>query len=253
MSVSFLLLVGCGSSGKEESLDFQTSGAKSAIYATLNAQTVQQMFALKPSAQLGMYVSMYLGQGSLVNVVSALDGIDAQIRLIRANTELGADETFVLLQEYGHILQVDLWDTLNRSANREGTLKEYARSLDTMNTRIEEKITELSVKLEDLKDGRRDQRKVVRDLEREIRRDLKDQNYSSVGESQKDLTKAKSTLAGIQTRESQTDRIRKIFKSLIKVGIERSYAISQNKKALVAGIRVIEVPGIEELGILLEE
>jgi len=255
------LLIGCGTEEQNTTQEeeappaLQVSGAKSALYADIFSSELpfDMLTFLRPSASLGMYVSMYLAQGVLLPSRSALEGIDAQVRLIRTDESVTDDETFALLQEYGTVLQVDIVDTLNRSLSREEALNGYIRSLEQMNERMEQKLQELETRLDSISDKRKEKRKQVRELEREIRRELKEKNYSTAGPQQEELTKLNTQLAEIETREKQTDNIADIYKDLLEVGTERLEAIVQNRQVLIAGLHVVDVPGIEDLRLVIDE
>ena len=251
-----ILIAGCG--GRKDALQngpMEVSGAKSGVFATLKASNIALEIAEdnRPSAALGMFVSLYIGQKTLTNVHGALKGIDSQIKMVRADSSIERDETFVLLEEYGTVLQVDIIDTLNRATDSEESLTGYTRSLESMNRRIVQKIDELSQKQEFLEDRRKKQRSVVRKLDRDVNRSLKDEEYFDIGRKQENLTKAKKELAETESRESELKRIVKAFKKLLKIGEKRLTAITLNHEITVAGLKVIDVPGIDDLGLILDD
>ncbi|MCF7844843.1 MAG: hypothetical protein K9M03_03390 [Kiritimatiellales bacterium] len=247
-----LPLASCTKNSDEEIAEsiFYVSGAKSSIFAALIIGGKQSDLPVRPGSPLGMYVSMYLGQRNSMGVASALEGIDSQVKLLRADSVI-EDETFALLQEYGTVLQVDITDTLNRSVNREETLDKYSQSLSRMNTRMAQKQTELDQKLDDIGTQRKEERKEVREMERQIKSDLRDKNYTAAGPKQKELSLLEAKLAETESNEKQTKKVLSIVEDLLEVGEERLEAIINNLEILIAGLQVIDVPGIEELGIVI--
>ena len=195
---------------------------------------------------------MFTAQNQLLKVFSPLSGIDAQIKFMRSgNTD--TDETYALLQEYGTVLSIDIIDMLNRSLDRADALNKYSASLYAMNGRIKQKITELKERRDDIETERRAKKKVVNKVKRTIRHALKDKNYAIAGPKQEELGKLEAELAEIKTRERQTKKIYKISRDLLEVGEDRHEAIARNREILIAGLQVIEVPGIEDLKIVIEE
>jgi predicted RNase H-like nuclease (RuvC/YqgF family) len=201
---------------------------------------------------LGSFVSLYLAQGPLSAVRSALSGIDIEL-LLEKTDNIQSDETFALLQEFGTVLQVNIADMLNRSLDRPKALDTYISSLTTITERSQQKFEELESRLEDISDQRREQRSVVRDIEREIRDALRSNQYASAGERQDALTKEEAKLAEIETIESQTQDVQRIFRDLIEVSTERLAAVTQNREVILAGLQVIDVPGIEELNLVIDD
>ena len=255
--ISVVLLTSCGKAGDEASEDpvseLKVSGPKSSVISTIYAGISDlPMRPVRPSQSLGAFVSLYLSQNHMMKVLSALEGIDVQIKFAQANS-IETDETFALLQEYGTVLQVDIIDMLNRSLDRDKALNRYLESLKGMNKRIEEKIVELEERADSIKEERRAKKKVTRELERFIRHALKDKNYAATGPKQEELADQEAELAEIETREKQNKKIKKITAKLLKVGQEREEAIDKNREILISGLKVIEVPGLEDLGIVIEE
>ncbi|MFH1670111.1 MAG: hypothetical protein ABIA92_00810 [Patescibacteria group bacterium] len=248
-----LPLISCHKNGETPASSvLKVSGAKSSVFATLLTAKPTSVSQTRPGASLGMYVSIYLTQRMMMGTASALEGIDTQIHLARADSII-EDETFTLLQEYGTVLQVNIIDTLNRSVDREKTLDKYTLSLTQMNTRIVQKQTELKQKLDDIGEKRKVERKEVRDMERMIKDALREKDYVAAGPIQKGLALKEAKLAGTESLEKQTDKVLDIVKDLLEVGEERLQAIIKNREILIAGLQVIDVPGIEELGIVIEE
>jgi len=248
-----LPLMSCSKDGESPtSSQLEVSGAKSSVFATLLTTKQTSASQTRPGSPLGMYVSIYLTQRMMLGSTSALEGIDTQIHLARADSII-EDETFTLLQEYGTVLQVNIIDTLNRSVDREKTLDKYSRSLTQMNTRMVQKQTELEQKLDDIEEKRKGERKQVRDMERTIKNALREKDYGAAGPMQKELALLEVKLAETESKEKQTDKVLDIVEDLLEVGEERLQAIIKNREILIAGLQVIDVPGIEELGIVIEE
>lgn len=252
VSALFVLTVlgGCARSGSSSETTLLVSGAKSAAYSAVLAATSPLGLLSRPGALLGAYVSLYLSQGKLLRVQAALQAIDVQMTIFHADSSIESNEIFALLQEYGSVLQVNVIDTLNRSLDRRKFLDEYLQSLAALNNRISAKEKELTTKLDDAGELRKERRTAASEIERTLNKAMKAGDYSAVGEKQQELVKAQKAVAETENLEKETRRIRDLHRRLLKVGEERWKAITVNREILIAGLKVVEVPGIENLGIL---
>jgi hypothetical protein len=256
LALSALFLTGCtlwGKSGieQENDSDLRVSGPLSAVL-TLHAlgESSAAGAVPRPSAPLGLFVSAYLAQGVFLPVRSAAEGIEVQRRILAGQSGAATDESFTLLQELGNVLQVDVSDMLNRSPDRRKALDEYLQALRNVYALSERKRDELSVTLEALQEKEREQRKLVSTIERDIRHALSSKDFTTAGGRQKELSDAQGALAETAVNQDQTADIGRSFKDLITIAGERLVAIEANRAILIAGLRVVELPGIEDLNIL---
>lgn len=251
--LSALLLSQCGGTSDSDP-NLQVSGAKSAILWWERITGEETSVRLpRPSASLGMFTSMFLAQGHFLPANTAMRGVDVGSMIVAGQGQATTDETFQLLQEFGAVLQVDIMDLLNRSPNRATTLQQYIDSLKGVGTIAQRKHTELEAKLEELELERREQRTIVKDMEREIRNALNNEDYGTAGSKQQALTEAQGTLAEVETTENLTSDIRKRYENLLKIAAERLKALESNREVLIAGVKVIDVPGVEDIGVIEEE
>lgn len=204
----------------------------------------------RPSATLGVYVSLYAAQGILLPTENAMLGIQAMTRFLEAQSHSDTDENFALLREVGSILQVDVVDTLNRSTTRATTLESYIQSLKNVIILTERKLEELNVLYEQQKDESREKRNAARDMERELKTALRDQDYGRASDIEEQLATANSDYAAIDTKTDQTGDMIDRFETLLDIAKDRYQAVSNNREILIAGLRVIDVPGIKDLNIL---
>lgn len=226
--------------------------AKSSLF-TARALTDQVLSITRPSSTLGIYSGLFIAQGIFLHTESALAGLETQKMIIAGQSGPISDETFALLQEIGNILQTDVNDILNRSTDRRHTLDFYVESLRSSITLVERKIAELEEQLEQLKDARKSQRNEERDIERAIKQAMKERDYASAAPLEKKLAKASSNRAETETKEDQAKDILKRFEDILEIADERLIAIQRNRQVLLSGLHVVNVPGIEDLGILEKE
>ncbi len=226
------------------------SGAKSALWAVHLLSDEAAIKTPRPSATLGIFVSAYLAGGSFLPIEAALKGIDAQMALYKTQKDASSGDTFLLLQEIGGMLQVDLVDALNRSDDRAETLNEYLESLKNTSSLAERKHKELSVQHKEYESEKASQKKIVRDLERTVNKAYKAQEYAEAGRAEELLVEEEAALAELSTKEKQSKDIVKRYEEILKIAALRVDAIQKNREILVSGLRVINVPGIEDFRIL---
>lgn len=245
------LLVSACASAPEESEDLFASGAKSGVSVVFTL--AEQAFRIaRPGAPLGVFTSIYLAQGFILPVQSALIGMEAMARYLEGQLRSDTNENFAMLKEVGAVLQVDVIDMLNRSPDRPKALDAYTQSLRNAGILIERKITELQVVEEQQKDTVRERRTAARDTEKKLRDALKEQRYAEAGEYEEEVAKANAAYAESETRYEQSSDMIQRLEALEEVAAERLQAVVNNREILIAGLRVIDVPGIADFNILEE-
>lgn len=241
------LLAGCTSQEQENITVSASRSALSSIHLVLHSS----QFTMRPGPTLGAYVTLYLAQGAFLPVRTSLDGILAQQRIIEGLTST-SDEVFALLSQLGALLQVNVPEILDRSPNRVEALNAYAVSLRSTSVAADRKIEELEVEQEQQENSLRDQRRVSRELETTIRQAIREEDFHTAAALQEESTQAKVTLSNIESEREQTRDILDAYEDLLEVAVDRLNAIQKNREALIAGVTVIDVPGIEDLEILKE-
>ena len=256
--LAILLITGCTQKSNDTTTHDQlldTTGAISGIVATvkLTIQHKEHYEIIRPSASLGLYATLHLAQGAFLQVQTAKAGIEAQQKLLIGQMEPESSETFSLLKEFGIILQVDIADMLNRSTDRQEALERYERSLANITELAQRKERELAALEETLRTQQKEQRNTVRALQKAINDALKAKEYEVASAKQEENTSANAKLAETETRLEQTNDIQKIYRELLEIAEKRQRALAENRKILIAGLKVMNVPGVEELGILEKE
>lgn len=244
-----LLLSGCSSSTPPSEERLQVSGAKSAI-AFMHLVAKRSIQSNRPSGPLGVFSGLYLAHGAFLPVSSAVAGL-ANIATIQVGqTNSTSDENFALLREVGDVLQINIVDMLNRSPSRLEALDTYTQSLNNAGILTERKLEELNALHDTQKDKVKEQRKVVRDIESNLREALRKPDYQAASEYEEQLAGAKVTYTEMQTSEEQTGDMIDRFETLLEIAEERIQAVEHNREILIAGLRVIDLPGIADLNIL---
>lgn len=257
IGLSFLL-AGCSLLDSNEANpnnngDLSVTGADGGVAAVRKLEAGSATLLPRPSAALGFFVTAYLAQGIFLPVHSAWIGIEAQQKLFLGQGDPSTDETFTLLQELGNVLQVNVSDILNRSPDRRETLDQYLQTLHNVFVLAERKRDALESAAKALREEEREQRKIADEIEREINRALDNEDYTSAGSRQRDFSQAQGRVAEVETKREQTEDIGDRFKELLEIAGQRLIAIEANRLILIAGLQVVQLPGIEDLDILLEK
>lgn len=201
----------------------------------------------RPGALVGMYASHYLLHA--VTLRGAVRGVFANLDLM-LDEEEEKTESFALLEDIGTILQVDVPDLLNRSTSRSAAFDAYLEGLEDAIVTGEQYRQKLEQQLDDVYEERRAQRREASQIQSELNIALRSQDYGTAGELQEQLIEAEGALAEVQAREDEKRSIISLFEELLQVGLERRDAMVANREAILAGITVVELPGIDNLGIL---
>jgi len=228
--------------------DFLLSGPlMGAGWTELLTHGTVNLMRLRPSALLGIYVSDFLIHTSTYR--AAIAGIEAQMSLL-FDEEYEKNESFEILENLGAILQIDIDDMLNRATSRSEAFDAYINSLAQLGEQATNHVQNLEQELGEIQDERRVQRRETADVQRSLNNALREQDYASASGLQQQLIIAETDLAEVESREDEHTSIIRLFEDLLEVGEERLNAMRTNREALIAGIKVIEVPGVDDLGIL---
>ena len=248
--VTALFLGGCASppeATEEEQIPVETSGQRSALFPVISLG--QRERSPRPGQSLGLFTTLFLTQGNFLPAPTALEGFISALSFLGSSTE-GTSEAFVLLQELGSLLQTDIADMLNRSTDRPETLDGYIDGLRTIVRHGERKAQELESSRDALKEKERGLKKEVSQTKRAIDDAIRAKEFALAGTHQQAFLEVQKRLAEVEAEREQTEDILDTLEELLQVAKERLQAMEENREVLLAGLRVIEVPGIEDLGIL---
>ncbi len=250
--LSFLVVIGslsaCGKSEESVSQEPASTAARGAIYVLEALQQTSLQTQARPSALLGIFVADFLAQGLSANVQSALKGIEAQQAF--AATEQSVDPDYDLLQAFADALGVDLQDLLNRSPSRETSLNKYVDALNNVAQRAQTRSEELDSTIKGLQDTARTIRTELTSLKRESAKLVKDKKFAEAGEIQQSIIEKQQEQSEADLNVSQARSVQKTLNDLLKIYEKRSLAIEQNREALIAGIKVTDVPGAKDINVL---
>lgn len=247
--LAYCLLVGCSLSGGSPVSPESVSGGKSATIV-LDALAKGPAVQARPGGVLGVFTTMYLAQGTFLPSASAVRGVRDILRIVHDQEKPLSDESFALLQTLGDILSVDLFDLLNRSPNRIESLDRYTESLTNADAATKSKLEEIAAALKVLAAQKKERRTIVSDLMREQKATIAAKDYSTAARQDEELLAARTRLSETEFTESQSKDMQGRFVKLLDIAEKRKAAIEKNRELLLAGLRVSDLPGLEDLGIL---
>jgi hypothetical protein len=243
--IAFTVLAGCGES---DATPLAVRGARDAAEA-LPLLVTGMPRASRPSAPLGVFASLYLSHFGILPVRGAIAGVHAET-ILSEEAPINIDETFALLQEYGTILSVSVPDLLNQSTDRVQALNAYVQGLQNITVRAKKLEGELKVHIDRKRDDEREAQKRVTEIQRTIDKGFRDRDYSVAGSEQQALVDAQKKLTEVHAEVERGQNVLRTLQQLIDIATRRLAAIDKNREALIAGIAVTDIPGIEELDIL---
>jgi len=241
-------LVGCSFSNETAPI-LPVSGGKSAAVA-INALAKGPGENVRPSGALGIFSTMYLAQGFFLSTESAVQGLKDILGIVRDQEKPLSDESFALLQTLGDTLSVDVVDLLNRSTNRIETLDRYTESLTNTIAATKLKLDELKTALGILALQKKERRTLVTDLTRLQKTAITAKDFSTAAEKEQELIKARTALSETELTESQSKDMQSRFKKLLDIAEKRKAAIDTNRQLLLSGLKVADIPGLQDLGII---
>lgn len=243
--VSALVLASCTRS--PETPNTAVHAAQSAVRtATYLLQGGGLIF--RPSALLGTYVASYLAQGTSL-AKSALKGVEQQIALFFEETSQ-KDESYQLLQDMGAALAVKIPDMLNRSPNRARDLDAYVSALRALQAASQRQNEALNSKKDTAQDILRERQRHLSDVKRELTKAIRDEDYVTAGSLQDAVNKAQTDVASADADLKEVRNILALYNDVLDLSEERITAIIANRDVLIAGVKVVDVPGIGDIGVV---
>ncbi len=239
------LLASCG---RQETVSYSPTIAPLAVRWTIELVKGSDAFAsIRSSALLGVYLADFLMRQVMFR--SAIAGINIQMDLLNEGSE-EQEESFALLETLGAILQVDVPDMLNRSTDRVDAFDTYLSNLQALGERATSHENGLEQQMDGLMDERSDIRVEVARSQSRLNVALREKDYATASEEQKRLIDGRSDLAEMDARIDEIRSIRNLFQDLLDIAEERVTVMTSNREALLAGITVVDVPGVEDYGLI---
>ncbi len=250
-SILCLALVSLAACSESPISNFRSSGALSGVRTIDSLMKVLGTSTVaRKSGPLGVFVSEYLSNSIKTSgLLGGLSGIQAQEKIFSLQESVGQPD-FDLLQAFADALQVDVSDLLNRSDDRQKALDAYSEALTNVAERANLRYKELIASEDTLDQEERTLTKERSALDREVKAAVKAKNFTEASEKQKLLSEKETTLSETSLKLDQVRDLIKTLEDLLSIYEERITAIKKNREALITGVTVVDVPGIEELKVI---
>jgi hypothetical protein len=252
-TVIFTVALAACSGGDEKAAPTMTSAAAQSAAVALNmllSKPTSGALGSQPTALLGVHVATYLAHGPSA-ISAALRSAQIQAAFQRATPT--ADQAYLVLQQLGAAVQIDVHDLLNRSTDRRKTLDQYLAELRKSKTAAEGQVQVLESQADELENTQDEQNDRARTIDRDLSKALRDKDYANAARKQEELKPAQEALQKTELEQEEVESLLDIFVDLLELTDERLNAIEKNREVLIAGHTVVEVPGIDDLGVLQRE
>jgi hypothetical protein len=244
-------MTGCGKGTTSPSKIEPVSGGRSAILSLRILMDISGGHEqVRNAAPLGIYVAEYLSRSPLENAAQGgVQGVAIQSAFMEKQQSV-SDPDFDLIQAFADALQVDVPDLLNRSTDRQQSLETYTQALINVATRANERFKELSTLLTTLTNETKQLNKEKTDAERTLKKALDSKDFSAAGDQQKLVLEKQQAYAESELKRKQTEGVVNTLDKFLTLFGQKILAIQQNREVLIAGNKVVSVPGIDELQLL---
>lgn len=247
------LLVSCGNKASDQADSTKresVSGGRSGIFV-IDALVVRPADSGKArrAALLGVFVSEFVSKSPVALVNGGIVAIGVQNSIYEKQSTV-SDPDFDLIQAFADALQVDVLDLLNRSTNRQETLDTYITSLTNIAERANTRLAELTEADDVQTEALRQLNRERADLERELRNATNSKDYLLANEKQKLLNEKERQIAEADGQLNQVKNVSKTLEELLQLYNDKLLAIQENREPLIAGTKVVDLPGTLDLKIL---
>ncbi len=249
---SFCLVVflttGCSS---KKTITQNISGGRSAVISIDPLIKISSRpKTVRKSALLGLFVAEYLSTSpAAMAAESGRKGVDVQSQIATQQTSI-TDPDFDLMQAFADALEVDVSDLLNRSVDRQQALDVYSESLTNVATRANDRYKELKSVVDQLKQASRQQNQDLTVAQRNLKKAIDAKDFANAAELQKTVMAAQDTYSQTDLKQRETQQLVDTFDKLLTLYGQKILAMQQNREVLIAGNKVVDVPGIEDLQII---
>ena len=236
---------------QKSALPISVSGGRSAL------QTIDLIINRAPppsvarsAALLGLFVSEYIATSAAAHGVNgALLGVGVQSHVMETQGNV-SDPDFDLMQAFADALQVDVADLLNRSPDRQQSLDTYSTALTNVATKANDRYKQVIAATNEIKTINRNDQSTKNAADRELTNALNSKDFTSASEKQKKLLEAQQALSESDLKLRELTELSKTLDKLLTLYGQKILAIEQNREILISGLKVVDVPGIEDLKII---
>lgn len=245
-SFLFALLGGCREI--EEVTEYQVRSAQSGMRVSF--ELTERAEAAVPPAPLPQVA---LTAGALLSGGAGAPAFPSSLREVPGSPAEEAIHDAELLQRIIELLRQDVRETLNASSDRADTLSEYLGTITSHLQRGEVRLRALRDREEDLRGDENRLRRGVEGLREDLDEAIRGGEGKSVPTLMGDVMERYAALAAVQTELVVVQRSLEALERVVPILQDRLRAVQANREALIKGVRVVDIPGVEDLGIIVIE
>ena len=158
----------------------------------------------------------------------------------------------LLLKQINNILSIDLFQYLNQSDDRSGTLDSYLNLLITLKEKADKRISELQSKIDFLKANADAQQTRIQTSEEEFFKQLQLLNGPNAEDEMKNFIGIKENNAEVRAKMGAYKALQQYYVYFQPRLDNLIRAIKANRDALIAGVKVTEIENMT-LPIIIKE
>lgn len=246
--VSLLMVLLAGCQREEEVTEYQVRGAQSGFRVSfellqhVEAAAVPAVPALS-AVRAGALMSRRAEEPTFPPPLSELPASPAEEAVHDAE----------LLQRIIELLRQDVREMLNVSSDRTETLKDYLAALSSHFQRGEVRRRALRDHEDNLRDDENRLQRGISDLRNDLDEAIRGGEGKNVSALMTEITERYAAFAVVQTSLVVVQRSLEALDRVVPTLEDRLRAVQANQEALIKGVRIIDIPGVEDLGIIVVE
>jgi hypothetical protein len=155
-----------------------------------------------------------------------------------------------LLQKLIALLTIDIQEHLNRVGDRAAALRSYEAALSRLFLQGQERLQKIQGGVQTAEEEERELTRRIREFEKALDEAMRGEGEQSAKNLIEDLLESRRNLARTEGDLRTFQSLQEVYSDVLGPLERRLHAIDVNRDALVKGVRVIDVSGIEDLGIL---
>ena len=242
MPLCLLLLEGCRIPSKPTEDQTLRNARDATVYIVIVTRAIASLpHTSRPSASLGVHMSTYLSKSE-----PPVHGALKSARIIGPlmQTSDTTEAPFMTIQTLGNLVQTNIVEAMNQNTERGEVLNRYVALLRSTLQNAQRDTGNLRDRRQQLVQEEREQQSVIHTLRKEIDAAERAGDFSTVGSRQRTLSDTKGEQGKTEASMDELENTLKILDDLTRIAEERLNAIEENREALMAGIRVVEIPGL---------
>lgn len=233
----FLFLTACAGQGEETSLDMLRA-AQSGMLVALERADAEETVAPLPAAIAGVMAGGMFSKMEDAAIPSPNDD------------EGGTSADTTLLRTLVELLNIDVQTLLNRATDRETKLDEYIASLESNMQQGQIRFRSMQDALTKSEDDKSRHERRVREIQNEMEDAINAGNASQVELLTQELIRKQGALGEAEAGIIVNENLSKAFEDVLQSLKERLQAIQANRNALLLGVTVVDIPGVDDLKII---